>query len=266
LQHGVEPYLDTLGLLERNQIDALGKKSEGECSSRPVIKAVDKEKIGFLGYSLVRENFLKDNILYACGSPESVCRDIKIVKRVTDHVVVSCHWGIEYVDTPSSGVRSLARKFVDSGASLVIGHHPHVVQGIERYKNSLIFYSLGNFLFDFLWSRATRESFIANIFIDKENLDYTITPICIDDNYRVVPMSQNRANQYREYIKRISVFSGKEDRYVTEDENSEYYIKANEIFKKYQKYKAVYILKNILKTDKLFYKYMINKIISHIIK
>jgi hypothetical protein len=79
-------------------------------------------------------------------------------------------------------------------------------------------------------------------------------------------MSQNQANQYREYIKRISAFSGKEDRYVTEDENSEYYIKANEIFKKYQKYKAVYILKNILKTDKLFYKYMINKIISHIIK
>jgi poly-gamma-glutamate capsule biosynthesis protein CapA/YwtB (metallophosphatase superfamily) len=68
----------------------------------------------------------------------------------TDHdvVMVVMHWGVEYADHPSKWQVDAARAFVDAGADLVIGSHPHVLQGIERYKGAIIAYSLGNFLFD----------------------------------------------------------------------------------------------------------------------
>lgn len=65
-----------------------------------------------------------------------------------DLVMVIVHWGVEYADAPSRWQRDAAHAAVDAGADLVIGHHPHVLQGIERYRGALIAYSLGNFLFD----------------------------------------------------------------------------------------------------------------------
>lgn len=65
-----------------------------------------------------------------------------------DFVIVSVHWGKEYVDHPDAGQRKTARALVDAGADLVLGHHPHVIQDMERYRGAIIAYSLGNFLFD----------------------------------------------------------------------------------------------------------------------
>jgi poly-gamma-glutamate synthesis protein (capsule biosynthesis protein) len=65
-----------------------------------------------------------------------------------DLVMVVMHWGVEYADAPSKWQIDAAHRFVDAGADLVIGSHPHVLQGVERYKGGLIAYSLGNFLFD----------------------------------------------------------------------------------------------------------------------
>jgi hypothetical protein len=65
-----------------------------------------------------------------------------------DLVIVTVHWGKEYLDAPEAWQVRAAHKWIDAGADAVIGHHPHVIQGIERYKDKLIAYSLGNFLFD----------------------------------------------------------------------------------------------------------------------
>ncbi|MCA9671662.1 MAG: CapA family protein [Myxococcales bacterium] len=69
-------------------------------------------------------------------------------RRDADVVVVSVHWGEEYADAPTGFRRSVAYRLVDAGADLVIGHHPHVLQAIERRRGALIAYSLGNFLFE----------------------------------------------------------------------------------------------------------------------
>ncbi len=69
-------------------------------------------------------------------------------KAGVDLIVVSFHWGDEFMTAPYSYQKRLAKIAVDSGADIVLGHHPHVLQGIERYKNGLVFYSLGNFVFD----------------------------------------------------------------------------------------------------------------------
>lgn len=90
--------------------------------------------IGLLGYA-----FSVDE--------DQLAKNIAVLKKTTDIVIVSFHWGQESSYWPDDDQKKLGRFAIDSGADLVIGHHPHVLQGIEIYKNRLIAYSLGNFTF-----------------------------------------------------------------------------------------------------------------------
>ncbi|MEK6565737.1 MAG: CapA family protein, partial [Bacteroidota bacterium] len=73
--------------------------------------------------------------------------EIEDVRKKADFVIASYHGGREYADLPDSKTREEMRSLIDAGADLVVGHHPHVPQGIEEYKGRLIFHSLGNFVF-----------------------------------------------------------------------------------------------------------------------
>jgi poly-gamma-glutamate synthesis protein (capsule biosynthesis protein) len=75
-------------------------------------------------------------------------KKIRLSKRLADWTVILVHWGIEHLTWPSDSQKSLARDFIGSGADLVIGHHPHVVQNPECIKGRPVYYSLGNHLFD----------------------------------------------------------------------------------------------------------------------
>ena len=81
-----------------------------------------------------------------------------------DHIIVFAHWGIERTETPEEYQRTLAKGYIDSGADLVIGAHPHVLQGFEYYKDVPICYSLGNFLF----GNRTGETLLLNASFDKD--------------------------------------------------------------------------------------------------
>jgi len=81
------------------------------------------------------------------GAPKRVVSEIKRYKKPGNIVIVVMHWGSELAPLPFAWQQALGRKFIDAGADAVIGHHPHVVQGIERYKGKCIAYSLGNFAF-----------------------------------------------------------------------------------------------------------------------
>jgi poly-gamma-glutamate synthesis protein (capsule biosynthesis protein) len=82
-------------------------------------------------------------------SPDAVATDVKAAKLTADVVVVSMHTGTEYQEAPTGLQVGAAHAAIDAGASLVLGSHPHVLQGIQRYKSGLIAYSLGNLVFDF---------------------------------------------------------------------------------------------------------------------
>ena len=69
-------------------------------------------------------------------------------RTLADFVVVSLHWGVEGARAPQSHQRAAARRLIDHGADVILGHHPHVLQPIERYRHGVIAYSLGNFMFD----------------------------------------------------------------------------------------------------------------------
>lgn len=91
---------------------------------------------------------------------------IQKMKDETDLVVVSFHWGGELETTPKSYQQSYAHRVIDYGADLVIGHHPHVLQGLELYKGRLIAYSLGNYVFG-SYSQNARVSMILQLFFDR---------------------------------------------------------------------------------------------------
>ncbi|MFH2018657.1 MAG: CapA family protein, partial [bacterium] len=93
---------------------------------------------------------------------------VEKIKPKSDFIIANVHWGQEYQKTSNSLQRKLARELIDLGVDAIIGHHPHVVQEMEIYKNRPIFYSLGNFVFDQYFSEATQQELgVGLVFRDK---------------------------------------------------------------------------------------------------
>jgi poly-gamma-glutamate synthesis protein (capsule biosynthesis protein) len=102
-----------------------------------------------------------------------------------DYVVVSLHWGEEFVPRPSAGEVALGRSIIDAGASLVIGHHPHVLRPVELYGAGVIAYSLGNFAADMVWQRRLREGALVRCTLAAGGVtDVEVTPTLIGDDFR----------------------------------------------------------------------------------
>ncbi|OGC93182.1 hypothetical protein A2899_00005 [Candidatus Amesbacteria bacterium RIFCSPLOWO2_01_FULL_49_25] len=125
----------------------------GTEDGEPVIE-VKKKKIGFLGFS--------DLGAGGCGinGTAKLTEKVKSLKELADLVVVQFHFGLEYRDKPAVRQVNLARQAIDAGADLVVGNHPHWIQTTERYKDKLIVYSHGNFIFDQTWSKKTMEGVV----------------------------------------------------------------------------------------------------------
>ncbi|MDO8561585.1 MAG: AmmeMemoRadiSam system protein B [bacterium] len=112
--------------------------------------------------------------------PAPALLEIKSIRESCSYVVLFAHWGIEYSDAPSDRQITLAHKFIDAGADLIIGAHPHVVEPIEIYKNKAIFYSLGNFIFDQNFSFATEHGLTVHVERGSAKTRFTLVPISID--------------------------------------------------------------------------------------
>lgn len=107
---------------------------------------------------------------------------IQKAKKLADFIIVSLHAGNEYQFEPDDSQMNFAHAAIDNGADLVIGHHPHVIQPIEKYKNGYIFYSLGNFIFDQMWSNETREAIALRIIFTPKNIKtIQIYPLIIEN-------------------------------------------------------------------------------------
>lgn len=109
------------------------------------------EKIGD-----VKVAFVGANDTFSSMNEQKVLDLIVDAEKNAEHTIVSIHWGQEYKPVSNIRQRTLAHTFVDAGADVVVGHHPHVVQEMEIYNNRPIFYSLGNFVFDQYWSPETQ--------------------------------------------------------------------------------------------------------------
>lgn len=150
--YGKDGLLDTIELLDSLGIQHVGAGMNIDSARSPVIIEVRGMSIGFLGYL---DSIRTNNLHFATpvsGGPARwdtsyFLQDIAKLKAQTNFVVVNVHWGVEKSRSPFHRQRELAHRAIDAGADLIIGHHPHVLQGIERYRGKVIAYSLGNFLF-----------------------------------------------------------------------------------------------------------------------
>jgi gamma-polyglutamate biosynthesis protein CapA len=119
-----------------------------------------------------------------------------------DIKILCLHWGNEYVHIPSQEQRELAYQFIDAGADIIAGHHPHVIQPYEKYKNGHIFYSLGNFMFDFLQSKKISVGLHAVINVSHKKVN-TIEFHGIDLSYKDLVKNANQ-NSFNFYFNRIN--------------------------------------------------------------
>ena len=104
----------------------------------------------------------------------------KVIDELTansDEQIAYIHWGEEYKLTHNNFQENLAKMLVDSGIDAVIGHHPHVVQDIDIYKNKLIFYSLGNFIFDQYFDNNVQQGLVLSLSIVNDEISYELVPV-----------------------------------------------------------------------------------------
>ncbi len=150
MDFGGKALAETLRHLSDNGITSIGAGENLSEARKMALYAIKGKKIAFLGYSLTQpvEFFAGQNRPgTAPGYEKFVTADIIRARSQADYVIVSFHWGKEATATVQAYQRTAAHKAIEAGADVIIGHHPHVLQGVERYRSGIIFYSLGNFTF-----------------------------------------------------------------------------------------------------------------------
>lgn len=172
---GREALSDTMDRLTENEILYAGAGLSSNIENPTIIEKYDI-RIGFLAFSDVGPNGLTpkvDQVGILLANNPRFEEIIKKAKAQVDYLVVSIHWGDEYKTKNNKRQETLAKKAVDAGAKLVIGHHPHVIQNTEIYKDSLIIYSLGNFIFDQGFSENTMQGMLLDLKLWRDgSIDY----------------------------------------------------------------------------------------------
>ena len=186
---GGKAMLETIITLKDNGFAVIGAGKNIEEARKPAIFERNGTKVAYLAYCSVlrsgyeagpdkpgcaplRASTFYEQVDYQPGTPpviisianrddlEAMKEDIRKAKLVADVVVISMHWGIHYISAILAMYqREIAHEAIDVGADLIVGHHPHLLKGIEVYKGKAIFYSMGNFAFDLPQSvRTARQN------------------------------------------------------------------------------------------------------------
>jgi len=166
----------------KNALSSSGIKYFGEGTA--YITEIKGVKFGFLGYTGFQSSrsFLN-----------KIKTDISSLKAQGCIVIINFHWGIENDYTPNETQKQIAHFSIDNGADMIIGHHPHVIQGIEQYKNKIICYSLGNFCFGGNTNPSDKDTFILQTVFKTENSKLKSYGI------RVIPCSISSVSYTNDY-------------------------------------------------------------------
>lgn len=164
---------DVAGYFEtRARIKAIGIQPFGHPLNLPGVLSTsvvyDGKKLCFVGY----------HALFAPAT-STVVDEIQALRPDCWRVVVMAHWGVEYEHSATTTQRLAAHAFIDAGADLVVGAHPHVVQGYETYRGKAIFYSLGNFMFDQNFSWGTTHGMLLRADFSEEKTRFAVIPTVI---------------------------------------------------------------------------------------
>lgn len=165
--YGIKAYEESVSLLAAESMAVID-------SERLVVKEIEGTTLGFLGFDDV-------------SVPLDLARvraTVASASAKTEVTTVLVHWGVEYVDRPTVRQREVAQVLVEAGADIIAGSHPHWVQPMEYIGDTLVFWSLGNFVFDQMWSEQTRKGAVAWIEMSVQDrrlqkIDYEVVPVKI---------------------------------------------------------------------------------------
>jgi len=188
LDWGRGALCDTFTNLIQVQIQPIGGGCNAQSAERPVIITLDDgTQVGFLAYTeFYKGGFAREDTPgFAQYSMDNMTQRIRQLSQQVDVVMVSLHWGHEYHLRSNEAQQELAYSLIDAGANVILGHHPHVIQEIERHKDGWIVYSLGNFVFDQKFSEQTMQGLMARLYIvggEVQNIQPII--VSLNDNYQ----------------------------------------------------------------------------------
>lgn len=193
--------MQTLSALNSSNIKTIGAGENLNQAHTPAVFNVNGKSIAFYAYvdpsiSPNRRDGAQPDSPGLAIMNSSVQQDVKNALTKADFVIVMMHAGVEYKKEPTQFQRDFAHAAIDAGASVVIGTHPHVVQEIENYGNGIIFYSLGNFLFDQYFSDAVRTGLTVKLSFSKKGTkpEFELIPVRADSYQPYIPDDSKRGD------------------------------------------------------------------------
>lgn len=215
LDYDTPALMETIQNLERSGIGYVGAGENLDLSRRPLIVVKNGLRVGFLAYNEFYDYFWSYSYRRTFEATDDVAgtapmkgefikEDIEKLKDLCDVVVVSLHWGIEDSNRVTPAQRELGHKIIDWGGDIILGHHPHVLQGIEFYKDKLIVYSLGNFIFD-QNDTNNNQSIILDIELEHNRVrEVAAYPIQIHDKHQPRIPEDSRKDVILNRIEKLS--------------------------------------------------------------
>ncbi|MFC1712120.1 CapA family protein [Candidatus Poribacteria bacterium] len=201
-QHGMDAWENTVRALRERSIRVIGIKGE-----QPIVVECKGIEIALLEYSLRPRQYLRQeespNAIATLEDLESIEAEVRKASALGEIVVVSLHWGKDYTRRPSVRQVQFAHSLIDAGATVIIGHHPHVLQGVEFGSNFAIAYSLGNFVFDMCQKRA-RQSAILCADVGKNSVRSELVPVYIDTDGRPHPVDGEQSESLLRTIDQLN--------------------------------------------------------------
>ncbi len=213
LDYGPAAFTDIMKLLKENGINYGGGGHNKQEALEGVVVEEKGLKIGFIAFTRVTPSVdwyagaKKPGIIGAYKVHEAeVLEAVVSLKSKCDILVVSLHWGKEGSTTIRKEEKDLAHKLVDTGADVIMGHHPHVVQGIEMYKGKPIFYSLGNFFFTTSKAAINNNTIMATARFDSTGTLKSVEAVPGIISYgRPVPMEEAQKTEFIEQLNKMNI-------------------------------------------------------------
>ncbi|MGO1759932.1 MAG: CapA family protein [Mammaliicoccus vitulinus] len=209
MDYGYDSFEDTLKNLGKYNIDYVGYSNNTSIHEGILIKNIKGFKLAFIG---AHNNYnANENKPGLTAIDDSLYEKVRHAKESSDFVILHLHWGEELSLSQSPKQIRIAHKLVDSGADIILGHHPHVIQEVERYKNAVIAYSLGNFqMMTYEYNYSSKYGIMLDLNLSQDKIDYEVIPVFIHDRIpRIVRFDSSLYQAYKEIKEYNNYFSKK---------------------------------------------------------
>lgn len=207
LDYGTDALVDTCTTLENAGIPYVGAGANMDRAKQLETIEVRGRTIGFLAASRVYPDTSwvansKKPGMVSGYDPSILLKEIEAAGEYCDYLVVYMHWGIERDEKPQEYQRTLGRQLIDAGADLVIGSHPHVLQGIEYYQGKPIVYSLGNFIFG---SSIPKTALLrADVDLEQNQVNLSLVPGTSGAGFTKELTDPGKKAEFYQYMQEIS--------------------------------------------------------------